>query len=298
MMARQIFVDKNFRAAGLAKLELVNNILDEYEAQGFDLSLRQVYYQMVARGHIENSNRSYKNLGNLVNDGRLAGMVDWDMIVDRGRVTITPPHWRSPAAIVRAAANGFAIDKWATQDCHIEVMVEKDALSGVLEPVCRKLDIRFTANKGYPSSSILYGMSKRLIEQAELGKEIWIMHLGDHDPSGIDMTRDLIDRLGLFTWEQTSMEIDRLALNMNQVRSLNPPENPAKTTDSRYQAYLVEFGDASWELDAIEPTELARIVTDAVEGMRDQDAWDRAVERESKMKAELMEFADSYKGGA
>src|SRR6185369_10539864 len=112
-----------------------------YRRQGYRLSLRQLYYQLVARALIENSEKSYKNIGNLVSDARQAGLIDWDMIEDRGRETVSVSHWDSPADIVRSAAYSFRIDKWADQPWHVEVMVEKDALSGVLGPVCRRLDI-------------------------------------------------------------------------------------------------------------------------------------------------------------
>jgi hypothetical protein len=293
-MAKEYFAGKNFGAARLELLNIINNILDEYGDQGYDLDLRQLYYQLVARGQIENSINSYKRIGKLVGDGRLAGLIDWDMIVDRNRRTVFFANWVDPAARLMSAARTFRIDKWADQDCHVEVVVEKNALSGVFGPVCNELDIRFTAAKGYPSASILYRMAKRLIDKAEQGKEIWILHFGDHDPSGIDMTRDLADRLEMFA-HYPSMEIDRLALNMDQVQVLQPPENPAKTTDTRFKAYMADFGSSSWELDAVDPIDLARILTDAVEAIRDEDLWEVAVRKESRMRAELHQMAMDYR---
>jgi len=293
---KEAFVDKNFTYESLKKIDVVNAILGEYQAEGYDLTLRQLYYQMVARGYIENSQRSYKRLGDLVNNARLAGLIDWDMITDRGRETVSAPHWSDPAEIVEAAASQFAIDKWENQPNYVEVMVEKQALEGVLIPVCRSLDIRFTANKGYSSSSIMYETGKRLRDYAEAGKTVWVLYLGDHDPSGLDMTRDVKDRLRLFS--ESPVEVDRLALNMDQIESLRPPENPAKETDTRYSAYIARFGYSSWELDAIEPRTLARIVTRAVEYLRDPVLWAEAVEREAAMKAELLSFVRAYRDGS
>ncbi len=142
-------------------------------------------------------------------------------------------------------------------------MVEKQALEGVIEPICRILDIPFTANKGYSSSSALYGGGKRFQAHWEAGKKCFIISLGDHDPSGIDMTRDVLDRINLFRWrgrERTSgsnlyedVAVNRVALNMDQIRTLRPPKNPAKLTDSRATGYIAKYGPSSWELDAIEP---------------------------------------------
>ncbi len=290
---KELFVSKNFKDETLSTISQVNAILSEYRSQGYDLSLRQVYYQLVARDLLPNSAKSYKRLGNVVSDGRLAGLIDWSMIVDRGRPVIFPSHWDSPADIVRSAAHGFRIDKWEEQPAHVEVMVEKQALEGVLIPVCAELDVRFTANKGYSSQSSMYRAGQRMRDAIMDGKDVYVMYLGDHDPSGLDMDRDILDRLSLFAGE-TIYSVERLALTYDQIEEFEPPRNPAKMTDSRAKAYVVEFGDSSWELDAMEPKMLANLLRRSVYEVRDDELWGEAVERENEMKAELQEFADNY----
>lgn len=71
-----------FQQKSLELIKLVNQVVEEYQAQGYELTLRQAYYQLVARGYIPNNERSYKNIGNLINDGRLAGLIDWHSITD------------------------------------------------------------------------------------------------------------------------------------------------------------------------------------------------------------------------
>jgi hypothetical protein len=173
-------------------------------------------------------------------------------------------------------------------------MVEKDALSGILEPVCRDLHVRFTANKGYSSSSAMYEAGKR-IENAmrRQGRKVHLFYLGDHDPSGIDMTRDIRERLGMFAASK-KIQVHRLALNYDQVEQWQPPENPAKETDSRYQAYADQFGESSWELDAVEPRTLADLVREGIGDLIDQDQWDAVMEGEKEMRTELERFADEY----
>jgi len=313
---KEFFIARKFGAEALVLLEKIAAILERYAAEGYDLSLRQLYYQLVAANVVPNSERSYKNIGNLVSDARLAGLIDWDMISDRGRTTIANSHWNNPQEIVEACAAGFRIDKWATQPSHVEVMVEKQALEGVLVPVCRELDIAFSANKGYSSSSALYEAGKRLKRALDDDKEVHLIYLGDHDPSGIDMTRDVGVRLNLFANVIGEVEVGdpnfdlkekldagvqgirvhRIALNMPQIEELNPPENPAKLTDSRATAYIQRFGESSWELDAIEPKALARLVRNKVFEIRDADLWDEAVKKEKAMRDELLRFANEKKG--
>lgn len=304
---KEQFIDHKFNRASLKIIETANGILNEYRAMGYRLSLRQLYYQLVARDYIENSVKSYKRIGNLVSDARLAGLIDWDMIEDRNRETVIPTAWDSPAQIVRAAAQQFRIERWDGQPCYVEVMVEKDALSGILQPVCRELHVRFTANKGYSSSSAMYEAGKR-VYNAMIKREIaqiHIFYLGDHDPSGIDMTRDITERLIMFSKLKDKIEaqgyeiedfihIHRLALNFDQVEQWNPPENPAKETDSRYQTYADQFGESSWELDAVEPRTLASLVRDGIQELIDKDQWNDVMEREREMRQDLDKFADEY----
>lgn len=291
---KEKFVDINFKAESIAMLNKINQILKEYEALGYRLTLRQLYYQLVSRDVIPNTDRSYKNIGRLVSDGRQAGYIDWEMIEDRNRETIFPSHWENPGEIARAAARQFRLDRWEDQGYHVEVMVEKDALSGILEPVCRRWDVRLTANKGYSSSSMMYEIGKRLYEKCLDGKDIIVFYLGDHDPSGIDMTRDIEDRLKLYSDGFPKIQTDRLALNWDQIEQWRPPENPAKITDSRFRSYMTVFGKSSWELDAIEPVTLAGLVETAVKDLIDMDFWEKTKLKESNMRDELLEFADRW----
>ncbi len=292
-MAKEKFMDHKFNRASLELIETADKILNDYARQGYRLSLRQLYYQLVARDIIENTVKSYKRIGNLVSDARLAGLLDWDRIEDRGREAVIPAAWKSPAQIVRAAASQFRVDRWEGQPCHVEVMVEKDALSGILGPVCRELYVRFTANKGYSSSSAMYEAGQRMRDARRIGKQVHIFYFGDHDPSGIDMTRDIFERLVRFS-RNNKLEVHRLALNWEQVEDWRPPENPAKETDSRFEAYREQFGESSWELDAVEPRTLASLVNEHVRELIDQDQWQAIAREERLMRDELESFADEY----
>ena len=290
-MPKICYIEKNFRRATLDQIDTANVIIEEYAAQGFDLTLRQLYYQMVARGYIENSERSYKNFGNVIDDGRLAGRIDWDRIVDRTRNLRGNSHFRDPAQIMQAALNSYRIDKWARQPYRAEVWVEKDALIGIVETVCRRLDVPFFACRGYTSQSEMWGAGQRLERWKRQGQTPILLYLGDHDPSGIDMTRDVIDRLTLFAG---GMQVDRLALNWDQVEHFNPPPNPTKLTDSRAEGYIAEFGLSSWELDALDPATLAGLIETAVTSFRDDSLWAEAVEEETEGRGLLQMAADQW----
>jgi len=286
------YQDFNFRPATLALIKTANEIIREYQAQGFDLTLRQLYYQFVSRDIIPNTMQSYKNLGSVVNDGRLAGMIDWNAIVDRTRELRSLSHFGSPSDIVSACSNQFNIDKWATQEYRPEVWIEKDALAGVFQRVCEELDVPLFSCRGYTSQSEMWVGAQRLLRYRKHKQKPVIFHFGDHDPSGKDMSRDITDRLQLFTGK--ALHFERLALNMDQVEKYGPPPNPAKITDSRANAYIAEFGGESWELDALEPSVLAALVRNAIEGVTDRDSMNAADDEQQRHRETLTLVAEKF----
>lgn len=290
-MPKIAYIEKAFRPDSLDMIATCNRIITDYLAQGYDLTLRQLYYQLVARDIIENSDRSYKRLGDLVNNARLAGMVDWHHITDRTRNLRENSHWGTPGEIIRSAANSYAIDKWADQEYRVEVWVEKDALVGVIGRICQQLDVPYFSCRGYTSQSEMWVGARRIQRHADYGQTPVILHLGDHDPSGRDMSRDIADRMELF---MGGVEFERLALNYDQIEQYNPPPNPAKITDSRASAYIAEFGSESWELDALEPSVISNLIEQAITQFRDDDLWEAAVEREAAERALLADAASRW----
>jgi len=288
------YISKRFRESSLEIIAHANEIIEDYQAQGYDLTLRQLYYQFVSRDIIPNLQSEYNKLGSIINDGRLAGMIDWDAIVDRTRNVRSNSHWQSPKEIIDACAKQYRIDRWEKQPERVEAWIEKDALIGVIERICTDVDIAHFSCRGYVSQSEMWSASQRLLEYINAGQTITILHLGDHDPSGIDMTRDIEDRLRLFIGEDFDnlVTIKRIALNMNQIHQYNPPPNPAKTTDSRYASYITKYGGESWELDALEPSVLSGLIEDAVTDIRVADIWDSAVEREETEKGKIAKIAN------
>lgn len=279
------YQDFNFRPATLTMIDKANEIIVDYQAQGFDLTLRQLYYQFVSRDLIPNTQKSYKNLGSIINDGRLAGMIDWNAIVDRTRELRKLSHFDDPADIVQAVAEQFNLDRWEDQPYRPEVWIEKDALAGVFERVCNQLDVPLFSCRGYTSQSEMWVGAQRMLRYRGQGQVPLILHFGDHDPSGKDMSRDICDRLHLFTGKQ--MEFERLALNMDQVKDYDPPPNPAKITDSRAQGYIAEFGNESWELDALEPLVLEGLVRGAINKVVDKKKM-KTAEAEQKAHRETL----------
>lgn len=286
------FIERRFNAASLELVEHANKIIREYQAQGFVLTLRQLYYQFVSRDLLQNKQAEYKRLGSVINDARLAGLIDWDAIEDRTRNVKKPATWDSPEEIIEAVADQYEEDIWASQRWRPEVWIEKDALTGVIEPVCERYRVPYFACRGYSSQSEQYRAGKRFAEWRERGQTPIVFHLGDHDPSGIDMTRDNTSRLTMFA--RNDVRVERLALNMPQIEQYDPPPNPAKETDSRAEDYIEKYGGSSWELDALDPTVIDKLIADNLDKLIVKKKWDIALSGEKERKEHLSSVKDNW----
>lgn len=277
---------------GEKRLQVVaaaNRIIAEYRAQGFELTLRQLYYQFVSRSLIPNTQRDYKNLGETINEARLLGLIDWHAIVDRTRALRGYSTWESPAEILESAAGGYSEDRWKGQTRRVEVWIEKDALTGVIAPICGELQVPYFSCRGYTSQSEMWVGAQRYLRRLRNdGQGTLVLHFGDHDPSGIDMSRDIEDRIRLFMGEDAEFfEFERIALTQSQVDQYQPPPNPAKITDSRCAGYIRAHGDESWELDALEPRVIADLIRERVTEEIDDTAWERVATSEETARGQL-----------
>lgn len=286
-MATECFVPKDFALKTRAVIRQANGIIAEYMRAGYKLTLRQLYYQFVARDLIPNKQSEYKKLGEIVNNARLAGLIDWDAIEDRTRNLEKLAVWSSPQSILNAVAEQYREDAWSDQPTHVEVWIEKDALTGVIENACEDWRVPYFACRGYTSQSEQYAAGKRFEEAISAGQSVIVLHLGDHDPSGVDMTRDNAERLRMFSGYTGRLEVRRLALNFDQVEQYDPPPNPAKLTDSRCDGYIERYGESCWELDALEPTVIDALIRREIESIVDHDQWQESMDREEERRADL-----------
>lgn len=314
-MARIAYETWNPKGETATIVNYANQIAVDYAQQGYDLTLRQLYYQFVARDLLPNTQASYNRLGEIVNRARLAGYLDWDYLVDRTRNIRSVAHWDEPSDIIEAVSNQFRLDKWNSQPTRVEVWVEKEALAGVVQRAADRNDVAWFSCRGYVSQSEMWSAAQRLREYIKAGQNVVILHLGDHDPSGIDMTRDIRERLtnfivrdwlneykDFFPGESVKVnaildhmsdrcggrgpfEVNRIALNYDQIEQYSPPPNPAKLTDSRVAKYLDLYGDQSWELDALDPATLDALIEEHLNEIIDPDSWEvRADEEETHRK--------------
>lgn len=294
---RQLFEYHSFSPASLVTIDAIETIVDEYQQDHMRLTVRQLFYQLVTHNAIANTQRDYKRIVSLTANARLSGILDWDAIEDRGRSVVSTWGYDDVPDAIRSIAYGYRRDRWRTQPVHVLVMCEKQALEAVLDRASGELGgVAYCVNKGYPSHSLLYRIGRRARFRWEHNRQrTVVVYLGDHDPSGLDMDRDIEERLLMYSDDiGRIVQFNRLALTRSQVDESSIPPNPAKLTDTRAREYIREHGTSSWELDAIEPQELVRMICDAVKRERDERLWREALDRERDERDLLEQLAEHW----
>lgn len=289
----------NFKPAALAIIDHAVQIANTYARGGDSLTLRQLYYRFVAADLIPNKDTEYKRLGGIINDARYAGLFDWSHLTDRTRNIRGGDGGDSdPRNIVEGLFFYAAV--WEGQANRVEVWVEKDALVDVVGRAANPLRTPYFSCRGYTSASELWAAAQRIegyLDKDEV-ENVTILHLGDHDPSGIDMTRDIEDRLTTFLdgdgYNSSDLTVHRIALNRPQIDEYNPPPNPAKLDDPRARSYVAQHGRTSWELDALEPAVLRALITSHIRPLIDPDEWKKRIDFQKDGQATLDAFSSHY----
>lgn len=334
--------------------DAIIEIAEEYDNDGYVLTLRQLYYQLVSRDIIPNHDKVYSKISSIKDDIVYSGLVDWDIFEDRGRVPSISYYEHNVKDALRRTIDQYRLNRQIGQERHVEVWTEKDAISSILKKVTSRYTIRLVVNKGYTSSTAIYGAYERFVEDIISGKKVTILYFGDHDPSGIDMIRDIHDRLMfMFTrgerlqendiyekiekwWEDKEYSVFNIAelqgfenmmdifyndddsckvmdlfkrgqitlwlkehnlfeiipvgLTMEQIKLYNPPHNPAKITDPRAKGYIQKYGPISWEVDALKPEVMIKIVESAIEEKIDVQIYQNVLSKEKSEKNQISEM--------
>lgn len=285
---KETFIPRRFSAKSKVKLAQLSEILEVYKEE--KVTDRQLYYQMVAKFNYPNSTPSYNNFCGLVRDARLSGCIDWDIIEDRSRTPNKPSQFDGIRDGIATLIGSYRLDRWVEQKNYVEVWVEKDALSAVFTPITDQYHVLLMANHGYPSITVIHDASVRFKQAAERGKACTVLYFGDHDPSGLHMTDSIGETLN--STFGCSVTVIRVALTTEQVHMHKLPPNPAKLTDPRSKKYVAEHGEGSWELDALPPDVLRKLLTDAIMEYLELDAFDRIIQKEESDKSELARIAE------
>ncbi len=261
--------------------DAILEVMNEYDR----MSVRQLFYQMVSRGHVEKTEQAYKRVADASVQMRLAGALPYTKIVDGHRERRRTFAHNGIHQALESAADMYRRNYWINQPRHVEVWSEKDALSGIIHPICDEFGVTYVASRGFPSLTIRY---QSAMDFRRIGKPVTIFYFGDHDASGRKISDNLQEELRQHGADVTVL---RLALEPQQIISYRLPTRPGKTTDSRHAGFTREYGDASVELDALPPNVLGDIVRGSIRSRINWEEWERIQETEALERVTMRSLA-------
>lgn len=246
------------------------------------VTLRSLFYRLVSAGLIPSTDQThYQRVGRIVGKLREGGAMPFSWIVDNTRQNIKPSSWSGLADFAETVSKAYRLNFWERLPTYVHFFCEKDAIAGTLEPVTREFDVTLSPIRGYASLSFAHDIARTW---NRIEKPINAYYLGDFDPSGFDLERDVREKLERYCDREFHWE--RLAVNAEDFSRFDLIPLKPKKSDARYRKFVTEHGSECAEVDAIPSTELRRRVRESIEKLIPREEWERlkqveAIERES-----------------
>jgi hypothetical protein len=266
------------------------------------MTLRQLFYRLVSAGYIRNTPAEYTRLGALLSRLREAGEIPRTWLVDHTRSTLKPSSWTGLDDFGDTVRHAYRKDYWASLDACVVVLVEKDAIAGTIQPVTNQNDVALHVCRGYASISFAGEIADTW---AQIKKPIFAYYLGDFDPSGFDLERDLRAKLERYSgriaedYEEVA-NVDnfiwrRLGVTEGDFLAHDLIRLPVKVKDKRAAGFVRRYGKACAEIDALPPSELRRRVAEAIDSHIDVERWNRLVKVEQAERETLDQFVNTLR---
>lgn len=280
------------------RVKWANEIVDDLRAY-LPLTLRQLFYQMVAKLLIPNTESQYKGLSAALARARKEGLLEWEAIEDRTRPLYGSVGYEDQDAYLHVLLDNaywyYQRDLMKGQRHYIEVFVEKQALITPFTRAAKEYALFVNMGRGYSSVTVLKEMAERLRDAEEDDYTPLVLAFSDLDPSGIDLVDNLSRQFADF---ELYPEVERIALTTDQVEEYSLPHDPKalKTTDSRYSSFVRNYGRYAVELDALDPPTLESLVHEAVKARLDVPLFEKEKERQEEEREEIKERVEGFFG--
>jgi hypothetical protein len=248
------------------------------------VTVRQIFYHLVSKGILRNTENEYQNLDKKLVRARKAGFIPFEWITDRSRNPLIVPLYDSPSEYLQEKIKHYYKETWKNQPCLVVILLEKEALVGIVWGIASYYNVPVFPTKGYSSWSILYEEFREYVDKYP-DKPLVMLVLGDYDPSGFDISRDYEEKLEFLGISPDIVK--RVALTRDQVTKYQLPPLPMKSKDPRAERFKQEHGENVVELDALKPSLLRQIVNEAILKYIDMEALKKDLETEVKEKENL-----------
>jgi len=269
------------RVAWAPVLEDAAAIVESYDT---GVTLRQLHYRLVAALLLPNLQSYYRRLSSKTAEGRRNGT--FPDLLDRSSRIERYQHFAGPDEAKTWLRDMYRRDRTEGQSWTVYLGVEKDGMSEQLDAwFTDPIAVPHVALGGYASQSLVDQVTRDIARQ---GRPAVLIYAGDYDPTGEDIDRDFVERVGLFD------KFVRVALHEEQVdehglvRNPDPEVAEKLERDPRGRAFIERHGSlVQYEVDALAPENLRNLYQNALDDYWDDDTYDAAIEREDTDREQL-----------
>ena len=263
-------------------------LIFDWAEQHHPVTVRQIFYRLSTLDVVPKSEQGYQAVSRLCTLMRRNGEIPYSYFSDHTRWVRRPTTHNTIQDALQETAHIYRKALWQDQAVVCEIWIEKEALTGVVYEVTSEFDVPLVPVRGYPSVTLLQAAAEQINTASRFGKKYHIFYFGDYDPSGVDIFRNISERLHEFS-PQADLFISRPAVTEKQIREMQLPSRPTKKSDTRSKG----FGDESVELDAINPDKLREIVRDCIFSVLDQSALEHTLLIEKLEQESINQFVNS-----
>jgi hypothetical protein len=258
------------------------------------LTLRSIFYQVVSAGLKPSTDKvHYDAVGRVLKRLRRQRIVPYSWIVDSMRSTFKPSSWSGLEDYVETIQDCYRKDFWRELPNYVHIIVEKDAIAGVLHPVTQKYDVRLSPLRGYASDSFVYSIAETW---NKIDKPIHVAYFGDFDPSGMNIEQDCQRRLKELCRREFSWV--RLGVDAKQIDQFSLLPLVPKKKDRRYRSFIEKHGGHCAEVDAIPANALREMLEQFIEQFIPMDQWERLQDIEAMEKETFVNTLETLRKGA
>lgn len=283
-----------------AALEFVK---ESWRKQPTPLTIRQIHYHLVSRPELgyENNIKFYNKLVTHILRARITGLIPWDSISEQVSevshyepVGVSDPEEALRRAL-ETAEYQVGENPWHVLKRYLVVFTEKRELLPQLEYVTRKYYVRLVCFQGYGAWTRIYYEHHRMKHELHQGRDVYVLVVTDHDPSGLDINR-LYGSIVKYYWK-LPVEVHRVMLKIDQVQRYNLPPWAVKVKDPRAKWYIQNFGEDVWEVDALGRERMQAILEEEILKFIDMDVWQEVEKRNEERRKKVREMASKMLKG-
>jgi len=225
----------NRSRATQAELALLHDQIVSVLAEDHPQSVRHVYYRMTDPRllfPVPKTENGYRQVGRELVKLRQQGIIDYGWISDSTRMGHFVNTFTDASDFISSFAGLYRADLWRDLPVYPEVWCESRSIAGVIRALCQEHGVSLYPAGGFSSETFIWEAAQQ-INRASNGRQLRVFYIGDYDPAGVLIDKDIERKMRLHLDPCVDMTFIRIAITEEQIKQYDLPTKSRKETDLR-----------------------------------------------------------------